>query len=57
MALTNTQQKKVAEDVNKIKVATGRSEGRERDMLTSLQQQNDLLLSILDAVNNLNPGN
>ena len=57
MALTNTQQKKVAEDVNKIKMATGRSEGRERDMLTSLQQQNDLLLSILDAVNNLNPGN
>ena len=56
MSLTNTQQKKVAEDVDKIKMATGRSEQRENDMLTSLQQQNDLLLSILDAVNNLNPG-
>ena len=40
-----------------ISAATSRSEQREKDMLTTLQQQNDLLLSILDAVNNLNPGN
>lgn len=57
MALTNSQQKQVHKQTMNISAATNRSEQRERDMLTSLQQQNDLLLSILDAVNNLNPGN
>lgn len=57
MALTDKQQKQVHTQTMNISAATGRSEQRERDMLTTLQQQNDLLLSILDAVNNLNPGN
>ena len=57
MALTDSEQKQVHKQTMNISAATGRSEQRERDMLTTLQQQNDLLLSILDSVNNLNPGN
>lgn len=57
MALTDSEQKQVHKQTMNISAATSRSEQRERDMLTTLQQQNDLLLSILDSVNNLKPGN
>ena len=50
MALTDKQQRQVHTQVMNISAATNRSEQREREMLTALTQQNQILLNILNAL-------
>lgn len=50
MALTDKQQRQIHTQTMNISAATNRSEQREREMLTVLAQQNQLLLNILNEL-------
>lgn len=52
MSLTNKQQAQVHTQIMNISAATNRSEQREREMLTALEQQNLLLQQILTELTN-----